>query len=112
MLTPRQELILRKVVEAHAATGEPVGGIPSSDPYPVYANGCGPCYGAGGGYPGCGPGTGYYAPGGAVWPGLRPPPPPEVTSPFAAPFRAPAGSDVSQHRPGLSTGTGVYGRSR
>jgi heat-inducible transcriptional repressor len=25
MLTPRQELILRKVVEAHAATGEPVG---------------------------------------------------------------------------------------
>ena len=25
MLTPRQELILRKLVEAHTATGEPVG---------------------------------------------------------------------------------------
>lgn len=88
------------------ATGEPSSGIPWSDPYPVYVNGYGPGYGP----PGYTIGGGYYMPGGAVWPGLRPPPPPEVTSPYAAPFNAPPASDVSHHRPGLSTGTGIYGR--
>lgn len=90
------------------AEGERPGGVTWADPYPTYGTGYG--YGYGYGYPGNPGGVPYLAPGDAVWPGLRPVPPQEVTSPFAAPFQAPAGSDVSRHRPGLSTGTGVYGR--
>lgn len=63
-------------------------------------------YGAGGyGY------TPYLAPGGAVPPGLRMPSDDRATSPFAEPFKAAfPGGDVTAHRPGLSTGSGVYGR--
>jgi hypothetical protein len=60
---------------------------------PGYAGG--PVYG----------GPGYAAPGGAVPPGLRAPNP--VTAPYHRAF--PSG-DVTYHRPGLSTGTGIYGR--
>jgi hypothetical protein len=55
----------------------------------------------------------YFAPGGAVSPGLRPPtdvaPPHSVPSgaPYAASF---AQGDVMDHRPGLSVGSGVFGR--
>lgn len=97
------------------AVGEHAGGLTWADPYPLYPAGIGA--GGGYGYPGLGyPGLGgdgsgaFVGPGGWVFPGLRPVPPLEVTSPFAAPFQAPAGSDVSRHRPGLSTGTGVHGR--
>ncbi|MBL9087567.1 MAG: hypothetical protein JNM10_10525 [Planctomycetia bacterium] len=66
-----------------------------------------------GGY-GAGYGYGYttfLAPGGAVPPGLRPPSDERATSPFAQPFKtAFPGADVTAHRPGLSTGSGLYGR--
>jgi hypothetical protein len=55
----------------------------------------GPAYGPPGG----------WVPGGAVPPGLREPNP--VTAPY---HRAFPNSDVTYHRPGLSTGSGVYGR--
>lgn len=61
---------------------------------------------------------GYWAPGfypgpaGTIPPGLVPPPAQGPVGPFAEPYvRAFPGSDVQQHRPGLSTGTGVYGRN-
>ncbi|MFO0932585.1 MAG: hypothetical protein U1E39_07735 [Planctomycetota bacterium] len=55
--------------------------------------------------------TPFLAPGGAVPPGLRLPSDERATSPFAEPFKASfPGGDVTAHRPGLSTGSGVYGR--
>lgn len=55
--------------------------------------------------------TNFLAPGGAVPPGLRPPSEDRATSPFAQPFKAAfPGADVTAHRPGLSTGSGIYGR--
>lgn len=51
----------------------------------------------------------YLTPGGAVPPGLRPPS--DVVSPYAAPYRTTfPSSDVARHRPGLSTGSGPFGR--
>lgn len=66
-----------------------------------------PGYGYGSpGYGTPGYGTpGYWTPGGAVAPGLREPSP--VSTPY---LRAFPNSDVTYHRPGLSTGTGIYGR--
>lgn len=55
----------------------------------------------------------YVAPGGAVPPGLRPPTDERPASPFGTPYRSAFPSaDVTEHRPGLSTGSGVYGRNR
>lgn len=55
----------------------------------------------------------YVAPGGAVPPGLRTPTDERPTSPYGTPYRSAFPSaDVTEHRPGLSTGSGVYGRSR
>ena len=53
----------------------------------------------------------YLAPGGALYPGLRPPPRADAPSAFAAPFHASPDADVSRHRPGLSTGSGIYRRN-
>jgi hypothetical protein len=52
----------------------------------------------------------FLLPGGALLPGLRPPSD-VATGPFAQPFLTtfPA-SDVATHRPGLSTGSGIFGR--
>ena len=53
---------------------------------------------------------GAWAPIGAVPPGLRAPTSDGRASAFAAPFHAAPGSDVAVHRPGLSTGSGIYAR--
>jgi hypothetical protein len=74
---------------------------------PGYGYGMGygtPGYAPGNGVPGSGV-PGYGAPGGAVPPGLREPS--ALTTPY---HRAFPNSDVTYHRPGLSTGTGIYGR--
>lgn len=55
----------------------------------------------------------YLVPGGAVPPGLRPPEPARPpSSPFAGPYASIAtpASDVWDHRPGLSVGSGIYSR--
>ncbi len=79
-------------------------------------------YGDGSGYGGYGYGSGYgggiglYVTrfprrAGAVPPDLRVPTDARPVSPYAAPYRAAfPGSDVTSHRPGLSTGSGVWGR--
>ena len=53
----------------------------------------------------------YFAPGGAVPPGLRPGYDPPHPAPSAAPYANafPTG-DVVTHRPGLSVGAGIFGR--
>ena len=62
---------------------------------------------------GCGGYAGsYFYPGGAVPPGLRPPDDAPPASPFAHALQAQPGSDSYDHRPGLSTGNGVFGRDR
>ncbi len=65
-------------------------------------------------YPYPPPGTwvpGYFGPAGWIPPFLVPPPRDEPPGPFAAPYvRSSPSADVTQHRPGLSVGTGVYGR--
>jgi len=69
------------------------------------AGGYGYGYGFGYGY------TPFLAPGGAVPPDLRVPTDARPVSPYAAPYRAAfPGADVTAHRPGLSTGSGVWGR--
>ncbi len=81
---------------------------------PVPEGACGPQgligpydpYGFGGGVGYASP---YVAPIGGAFPGLRPPFDLKP-SPFAAPYHAPLAADVSRHRPGLSTGSGIYGR--
>lgn len=77
----------------------------TAGPYGAYG-----AYGAYGGYGAYG--YGYGVPGGAVPPGLRVPADAPPASPFAAPYRAAfPGGDVASHRPGLSTGSGVHGRT-
>ena len=106
---------------AQVATAEPRGAYDpgASGPVDVGETGptgaWGPTSGGGNAFGPWGPGGyagGYLAPGGAVPGDLRPPPPPEPPrSPFAGPYRAAfPGSDVMDHRPGLSTGSGVYAR--
>jgi hypothetical protein len=60
----------------------------------------------------CGAGYGtYLLPGGAVPPGLREPHDAPSSNPFSAPnSSASREADVGSHRPGLSTGSGIYGR--
>lgn len=52
----------------------------------------------------------YLAPVGGVWPGVRLPHDPPPSGPFARGYHASPDADVSHHRPGLSTGSGIYGR--
>ncbi len=87
---------------AAGTTGHDEAWSGSAGPYAADGT-SGPAYGYG--Y------TPFYAPGGAVPPGLRVPSDDRATSPFSAPFQASfPGADVTAHRPGLSTGSGVYGR--
>ena len=96
-----------------ATTGERPGGVPWADPYPVVTATATVAAttavgGAGGGYPG----GGYVGPGGWVFPGLRPVPPPERRrAPTRAPAKATPSSDVTAPSPRpLAPGTGVFGR--
>jgi len=95
---------VRPADEPSPASGDfgPRGSSGESSTYPD-AGGYG--YGYGFGY------TPFLAPGGAVPPDLRLPTDERPVSPYAAPYRAAfPGADVTAHRPGLSTGSGVWGR--
>jgi hypothetical protein len=103
---------LTPIIEAERAASLPpvyvLEPMPGGSYGPEGSVGPSDTYGGFGGIGYVGP---YLTPVGGLYPGLRPPPLERAPSPFAAPYHPAPDADVARHRPGLSTGSGIYGRN-